>query len=120
MNKKKEPDLNIVRALKELPSPLINFKGNKILFNKDKRNETIFDHIAVKSHHLHVADIKVIPAILKNSKSLVNKSDYRKGRVYIGRRGKKHEKVKYLKIVTELNKDFTESIITIYLTKNRD
>ncbi len=119
VNKKNEPDLNIIKALKELPVPLTNFKDRKILFNLNKRKESIYEHIAVKSHHLHVSDIKVIPSILKNPKSLVSDHDNRKGKIYIGRRGKKHENVKYLKIVTQCNPDSTESIITIYLTKNR-
>ena len=64
VNKKKEFDLNIIEALKSLPHPLKTFDGHEVLFDENKRHETIFEHIANKNHHLHVADIHQISSIL--------------------------------------------------------
>ena len=117
--KNKEYDQNIIAALKALPKPLKTFDGHDVLLDSDKRDETIFEHIADKKHHLHVADIEVIPNILSKKESLYKDRSGKKYRSYIGRRGRQKERVKYLKIVTEIRKGNKESIITIYLTKNR-
>ena len=72
MSKKKtEYDTHIVEALKKLPVPLINFNGTEVYFGNHKRNESIFEHIANKKHHLTTKDIAVVPAILKDKKSQV-------------------------------------------------
>ena len=55
--KKKEYDQNSIDALKKLQVPLKTANGNEVYFDVDKRNETIFEHIANKSHHLTVKDI---------------------------------------------------------------
>ena len=118
MSKKpKEYDLNIINALKSLTVPLKTFKGVNDYFDVDKRSETIFEHIADKSHHLHVKDIVEIPKILLDKNALVKDSKSSKYNNYVGRRGKKKEKAKYLKIITEKKKGNKESVVTIYIIK---
>ena len=118
--KTKEFDQNIIAALKKLPVPLKTAKGNDVYFDVDKRYETIYEHIANKNHHLTIKDIEVVPSILKNKNSLKDDRSGKKFRTYVGRRGKLKERIKYLKIVTEVKKENRESIVTIYLTKNND
>ncbi|MBO7614518.1 MAG: hypothetical protein J6T15_02305 [Bacilli bacterium] len=109
MIKNKEYDQNIINALKMLPIPLKTFNNHIIKFDLDKRYETIFEHIA--------SDIQIIPLILKNKSSLKSDKNSKKYRNYIGKRVKKNERFKYIKIVTIKNKHQTESIITIMLVK---
>ena len=117
-NKNIEYDQHIITALKLLPVPLKTFDGHDVLFDKDKRNETIFEHIANKEHHLFVKDIEQIPKILLNKESLNQDNKSHKFHNYIGRRGKKNERAKYLKIITEIKKGNKESVVTIYVIKN--
>lgn len=107
-------DIHIVEALKNLPVPLTTFDNHKVLFDQDKRKETIYEHIANKKHHLHVVDIKRIPEILKDEESLKEDRNGENYRVYIGKRGKQTEKPYYLRIVTHLKDNNVESILTIY------
>jgi len=110
-------DIHIVEALQKLPAPLITFDGHQVLFDEDKRKETIFEHIANKKHHLHVVDIKRIPYILKDKESLSVDHKEKNLRIYIGKRGKQTEKPCYLKIITHIKKNNNESVITIYPDK---
>ena len=119
MSKKhKEYDQNIINALKSLPVPLKTYKGKEVLFDVNKRDETIFEHISNKEHHLFVKDIEQIPKILLNKESLNQDNKSHKFHNYIGRRGKKNERAKYLKIITEIKKGNKESVVTIYVIKN--
>jgi hypothetical protein len=111
-------DIHIVEALQSLPVPLVTFDGHEVYFDEDKRNETIFEHIANKSHHLHVVDILKIPEILKDQESLREDKNGDKFRNYVGRRGKKNESPQYLQITTRLKNDKEESVVTVYLIKN--
>lgn len=61
--KKKEYDQNVIAALKALPVPLKTSSGGEVRY---KRDETIFEHIANKEHHIHVKDVAVIPTILRD------------------------------------------------------
>ena len=110
-------DIHIVEALKNLPVPLQTFDGHKVYFDEDKRNETIYEHIANKNHRLHVVDIKKIQSILLDQSSLKEDKNGDCFRTYLGIRGKKNENIKYLQITTRLKKDNNETIITIYPTK---
>ena len=112
--KQKEYDDNIIAALKKLPNPLKTAKNKEIYFDVDKRHESILEHIADKNHHLHVKDINEIPKILMDKNSLQNDSKSHRFHNYIGRRGKKGEKAKYLKIITEIKNGNKESVVTIY------
>ena len=121
MSKKNtEYDQNIVNALKALPTPLKTFDGHEVIFITNKRNETIFEHIANKKHHLHVVDVNTIPSILNDKKCLKNDRNGHRYRLYIGKRKKKNERLKYLKITTQIVKDNKEIVITIYPVKNSD
>ena len=117
-SKNKKYDYHIINALKNLPVPFITFDGHKVYFDKDKRHETIYEHIAYKKHHLHLIDIMQIPEILKNKKCLKDDRTGVRYRSYIGKRKKQKEKNKYLKIVTIIKKDKNESIITICTVKS--
>ena len=110
-------DVHIVDALKALPVPLITFDGHEVYFDEDKRNETIYEHIANKYHHLHVVDIEKVPEILKDIKSLFPDKNGESFRSYIGLRGKKNEKPYYLRITTNVKSNNKESIVTIYPDK---
>ena len=121
MTKKiKEYDQNIITALRKLPVPLKTFDNHEIYFDVDKREENIFDHIADKKHHLFVVDILRIPLILKDPSSLKPDRNGKRFRNYIGRRGKKNERLKYIMICTEIRKGKKESVVTIYPVKNKD
>ena len=112
-------DVHIVDALKALPVPLITFDGHEVYFDEDKRNETIYEHIANKKHHLHVVDIRNIKTILLDHLSLKVDRNGKGFRTYIGLRGKKNETSKYLLITTRLKANNKESVITIFPTKTR-
>lgn len=119
MHKKKKNSINekydvyIIEELKKLQQPLKTFDNHDVNFDVDKRKETIYEHIANKKHHLHTVDIKVIPKILKTKVSLVNDRNGHRYRTYIGERGKKKERNKYLKIVTNVKKNGSESVVTV-------
>ena len=117
MKKDTEYDLNVLKALKQLQVPLVTWSGTLVYFDKDKRYESIYEHIANKKHHLTVKDINEIPVILRNKKALIVDRSGRKFHTYSGRRGKKKDKLKYLKIITSINGNKKESIVTVYLTK---
>ena len=68
--KKLDYDQHIIDSLKQLPVPLKTFDGHDVLFDEDKRKETIFEHIANKAHHLHLKDIEDIKRILSTKESL--------------------------------------------------
>ena len=120
MKPNREYDQNIINALKALPKPLKTFDGHDVVFDINKRDETIFEHIANKKHHFHVVDINVIPCILRDEMSLKTDRNGKRFRTYIGLRGKSKEKSKYLKIVTLVGKKKKESIYSVYLVKSVD
>ena len=107
-------DQNIISALKALPNPLKTFDGHCVLFDVNKRNETIFEHIANKKHHLFLKDIEIIPKILMDKSSLQQDNKSNKFHNYVGKRAKKNERNKHLKIITEVKRGKKESIVTIY------
>ena len=112
-------DEHIIEELKKLPQPLKTFDNHNVSFSENKRKETIFEHIANKKHHLHNVDILVIPKILKTKVSVVNDRNGHKYRTYVGERGKKKERNKYLKIVTNVKKNGNEVVVTICTIKNK-
>ena len=116
---KKYFDENIVGALKSLSLPLKTFDNHDVEFNKDKRYETLFQHISNQKHRFKVNDIKEIPKILKDRKSLQNDEKKKVFRNYVGDRPKKNAKLKYIKIITRIMKGNKEEIETIYLIKNK-
>lgn len=77
---------------------------------KNARNETGAEHIAGKLHELKVRDIEILPNVLKQPLSV--KNDNRKGKLYFGKR-KGVNKFPYLKVVVRVEKDDTETIITV-------
>ena len=112
-------DENIIQALKELPVPLKTFDNHEIVFNDNKRYESIFEHISKEKHGFKVNDIKEIPNILKDKNSMQKDNKKSSFRNYVGSRPKKSAKLKYIKIVTKKINDNIESVITIYLLKNK-
>ena len=111
-------DFRILNALLKLPIPLKTFDNHLVYFDSNKRNETIYEHIANKKHRLHLVDIKLIPDILNDKKSIKKDRNGLRYRSYIGKRKKRNEKNKYLKIVTYVRNNNRESIITICTSKN--
>ena len=85
-------DLNIIKALQELPSRIVDIKHNLIICfdNKGARsNETRFEHIAKKYHELKVRDIKSIPeGINRYIAFRKDKEQYETYCYYIARKGK--------------------------------
>lgn len=120
MKRQKEFDQNIVNALKKLEIPLTNSNGKEIIFDKRKRNETIYEHIANKEHQLKIRDIEKIPAILKDKSSVHKDKKSNKFKTYYGKRPGRKLKKPYLKIITKIVKDEPESIITIYTVRRKD
>ena len=116
--KRKEYDFHIIEALKKLTIPLKTFDGHNVLFDKDKRNETIFEHIANKRHHLKVKDIELIPEIISRKENLRKDKNGDKFRNYVYRSKRKKERLKFIKITTRINSNSTETIITIHKIKN--
>ena len=118
--KRIEFDQNIISALKKLPVPLKSFDGHDVLFTIDKRYETIFEHIANKKHHLHLVDIEIIQSILNNKLCLKSDRNGHHYRTYIGKRKKRNERLKYIKITTQIISGNKEIVITIYPIKNNN
>jgi hypothetical protein len=115
MSKNKRPfDQHLVDAINKINWPIINKNGSKVFLRKSARNETGAEHIGGKLHGLKVRDVEIIPDILKDP--LNSKCDKRKGKLYFGKR-KGVNKFKYLKIVTRVGKDETETIITVCSSK---
>lgn len=115
MAKHKRPfDQNLVNSLDKFDWPLTNYCGIKIFLRASARNETGQEHIAGKLHGLKVRDIELLPSIL--AKPLAIKIDARKGKLYFGKR-KGVNKSLYLKIVTKVNRDGSETIITVCPSK---
>ena len=115
--KSKDYDENIIASLKSLPVPLKTFDGHDVVFEKDKRSETIIQHISKQKHKLKKSDVEAIPKILRDRNSLQKDNKKSIFRNYVGGRPKKNAKLKYIKIVTKKIKDNIESVITIYLIK---
>ena len=111
----KEYDKNIIKALLDL-KPMTTFDNHVVHFGEDKRDETIYEHIANKKHHLYVSDIQLIPTIFKTKECLKADRNGNKYRTYICKRKKERLRFKKLKIVTELRNRNHEYIITIYPT----
>lgn len=110
-----EPDLNIVKALKEIKWPIKNYEG-RLVYLRERRgdiNNTI-NHIARKNHYLKVRDIKAITTVLKNPIKII-KLDRKKNKIYFGKRpgGKGNDNKPYLKIVINSYKNI-DYIATIY------
>ena len=116
-NYDKTYDENIIVALKRLPIPLKTAKGNNVYFIENKRDETIYEHIANKKHHFHLSDIDLIPLILLDPNSLNKDSRSNKFHNYIGKRRRTNEREKYIKIITKVQMNKKEIIVTIYPTK---
>lgn len=117
MSNSKEIDQHILNALNKLPLIMINNKGKKVCLRKSgKRGETGKEHIANISHGLQVKDVKQIPKILINpiASGLDPKHKYRK--IYYGKKYKNYKFYCYIKIVTQLNDDQSEEIVTVYLS----
>ena len=119
VKKSKYYDENIMSALKSLPVPLKTFDNHNVTFEEDKRNESIFEHIGKQRHRLKLSDIKAIPTILRDPKSLAKDSKKSVFRNYEGKRPKKNAKLKYIRIVTRIIGPIKEVITTIYLFKNK-
>ena len=115
MSKHKRPfDQNLVDAINKLNWPLINKDGIKVFLRNKTRHETGAEHIAGKLHELKVRDIELLPSVLKEPISV--KTDKRKGKLYFGKR-KGVNKFPYLKIVVRVEKNETETMITVCSSK---
>jgi hypothetical protein len=115
MSKHKRPfDQNLVDAINKLCWPLVNNNGNKVFLRNNARYESGAEHFAGKLHELKVRDIELLPNVLKQP--LAVKTDKRKGKLYFGRR-KGVNKFPYRKVVVRIEKDKTETIITVCSSK---
>ena len=115
----KKYDNNIINALKKLPTPLLTFDDVQVYFEENKRNETIFEHIANKKHHFCVSDISCVPFILKDKNSLQTDKKKSRFRNYVGKRRKRNDKAKYIKIITRSSGHNKEVVTSIYLVKEK-
>jgi len=118
--KSKYYDENILAALKSLPVPLKSFDNHEIMFDSNKRYEPIFNHISKENHRFKIPDILEIRKIVKNKKSLQKDNKKSIFRNYIGNRPKKNARLKYIKIVTKKVSENKETVVTIYLIKNKN
>lgn len=120
MAKIQEVDLNIVKALSNLKTPMKTSKGVDVFFQTaSKRNESIFEHIANKKHHMHVVDIDMIPIALKDKTALDKDKKGTKFHNYYFKRKKLKEKKTYIKIITKVISNKREEIINVYLVKKK-
>ena len=108
------PDKNIIKALKELKLPLLNYEGTKIYFQKRKRYETVYEHIADKSHHLKLKDIEIIRKTLLDKRSVRKDNKTPKAVNYYGRRKGIEKQKPWLRIICVITKDGTQEISNIY------
>ena len=109
-----DPDQNIIKALKELKLPLFNFDGTKIYFQKRKRYETVYEHIASKHHHLKIKDISLIPTILLSKNDSYTDPKTKKSILYYGKRKGVEKQNPWLKIICNKTKDGNQEISNIY------
>ena len=111
-------DPNIIAALERLKWPLPSFRNTKVTIREKSREGEGICHVASQRHYLKVADIKMIPSILKAPYAFHRDPRNKRHFNYYGKR--KGTKVRmYLKIVTALNRkdNSKEIIVTIYPTK---
>jgi len=109
-------DINIINALKKLPNFIINNDGNSICIrSRANGHETGIEHIVKRYHGLSVKDINNITNTLKSPfKVCINDNFCKKS--YYSKIYKKYKFSCFLKIVTELRKDGSEQIVTIFRT----
>ena len=118
-----EPDLHLVKALKEIKWPIITKDGRIIFLNK-KRNSIDYtiNHISEKRHFNKVRDIKLLPIILNNPFMIIP-LDNRKRKIYYGKRkgNEGNDNKPFLKIVADVygNKEYIVTIYPVYSTKEK-
>ena len=118
MKNKNDFDINIINELNKLKVPMKTFQGTNVYFENNKRGETIFQHFANKKHQFKVRDIKLLPVILLDSKSYKKDKKSTTYRVYFGRRTGTNKKP-YIKIVTKINRNKDEEIVTVYTVRKK-
>ena len=116
-----EPDLHLVKALKEIKWPIITKDGRIISLHKKRQSvEYTMEHISKKRHFNKVRDIKLIPAILNNPFKVIP-LDKRKRKIYYGKRkgNEGNDNKPFLKIVVAVqeNREYIVTIYPVYSTK---
>ena len=114
----KEIDQNVYNELLRLSWPLPAVGGKRVFLRDRARRETGAEHIAAKRHHLKIADIQLLPELLK--KPIAHHADSRNKNYvnYYGRR-KGNKNPMFLKAITSKDKhsNLLETLITFYPTK---
>ena len=107
-------DEKIVEELKKIKAPIINKNGIPVIFRKERKTDGIFQHIALKRHHLKIRDIKEIPKILKKPISTQKLKKTKTRKAYYGKRPGNNKML--LVIIVEKHSGH-EQIVTFYPTK---
>lgn len=116
MAKTREVDQNIIKALKAITLPILIKDNVRVIFAEKGRNQTRFEHIADKKHHLKVSDIQLAVPILKQPLMICESKKKDHSRCFYGRR-KGNPKTRYLKVVVDFRDDKLGKIVTIYAVK---
>lgn len=117
-------DVEVYVALRNLPQKLPTSKGTMVAFGKGKRDEGVYEHIALKRHELRVVDILAIPLILLDPKSIVADRKSKRYENYVGDRPGNKVKPPFLKIITKKGSGKKESkeqeeFVTVYTVKSK-
>ena len=112
-------DLNIIKALEELPRNIEDKKHNLTVCldnNTTRSNETRFEHIAKKYHELKVRDIKRIPHGITHYVKFSKSKDHDETYYYFIKRGGKDRG--FIQVAIKIyNDDHTKAYVkTIYIT----
>ena len=107
-------DEKIVEELKKIKTPIINKNKIPVIFRKERKMDGVFQHIALKRHHLKIRDIKQMQKILKNPISIQKLRKTKNRKAYYGKRPGKD---KMLLVIIVEKHDNHEQIVTYYPTK---
>ena len=119
MSKKpKRVDPNIITALERLKWPLPSFRNTQVTIRAKCKEGKGAYHVANQRHYLKVADVSLIPSILKAPYAFHTDPRNKKHFNYYGKR-KGGKRGMFIKVVTMLNRrnKGEEFIVTIYPTQ---
>ena len=115
--RKTSPNKSVLDSFEKLDFPLKNNIGNDILLKQCSSKHDRSKHIAKQYHGLTSVDIELIPEILKNPVYVTKDPNHKEKKNYYGRR-MKSRKILFIKIVTKIQNNNCEEIITVFTTNH--
>lgn len=106
----------LLNLLNSISFPLLNHLGKEVNVRPYSAEGTGFDHIVQPRHNLTISDIGLIPTILSHPSVYITDPNNTNRKNYYGLRVTSDKQI-FLKIVTDVNLDGTESIVTLFPTR---